>query len=294
MAPKPEITLEANPDDLSLQKIIHLKEAGINRLSIGIQSFFKEDLELMNRAHNAEEAKQCIIDAKKYFDNITVDLIYGMPNMTEQRWTENIKKAIDLDLPHISSYALTVEPNTALSSFIKKGKMAPLNEAMAAKHYQILCDIMEKNGYVGYEFSNFGKVGYFSKNNTGYWQGKKYIGIGPSAHSFNGKQRSWNINNNPQYIKSITENRIPATTETLSESDAYNEYVMTGLRTIWGVSLNKIKQEFGDEFVAYIIKESKNGRANGLLKIESEVLTVTTKGKFLTDGLASDLFFVNP
>lgn len=234
----PEITLEANPDDLSTQKINQLAASKVNRLSIGVQSFFEDDLKLMNRAHNAAEAESSIAEASIYFSNISIDLIYGIPGMSNKKWLQNIQKALSFGLPHISSYALTVEPKTALEKFIKKGgEIAPVNDSVAQEHYKILVKELAKEGFVNYEFSNFGKPEFFSKNNTAYWLGKKYIGVGPSAHSFDGEKRSWNINNNPKYIKAITKGEFPREIEELSVVDRYNEYVMTGLRTIGGVFL---------------------------------------------------------
>ncbi|HLW41636.1 MAG TPA: radical SAM family heme chaperone HemW, partial [Flavobacterium sp.] len=241
----PEITLEANPDDLTKERIHELAHSRINRLSIGVQSFYDEDLQLMNRAHNAKEAWESLEEAAKHFDNISIDLIYGIPNMSLERWESNIQKALDLGIPHISSYALTVEPKTALASLIKKGKIPTLDDGEAHEHFLRMVSILENNGFVHYELSNFGKPDYFSKNNSAYWLGKKYLGIGPSAHSFDGKNRSWNIANNSLYIQAIQKNELPNETETLSIQDRYNEYIMTGLRTIWGVSVFSVEHEFG-------------------------------------------------
>ncbi len=289
----PEITLEANPDDLSESKIIALSNSPINRLSIGIQSFFEDDLQFMNRAHTAEESKNCLSVAMRYFDNITIDLIYGVPNMSTKKWKENLKIAFDFGVPHISSYALTVEEKTALHNFIKKGTVPPINEQQALEHFNILVSETEKQGFEHYEISNFGKSAYFSKHNTSYWLGKKYLGIGPSAHSFNGKQRSWNIANNAKYIKSINNKTLPLEFEELSINNRFNEYIMTGLRTIWGVDLNKIEQDFGKTYLNELNKNSQSFIEKGLLKISSENKLVTTnKGKFLADGIASDLFKV--
>lgn len=289
----PEITLEANPDDLTKDKIKELGKSKINRLSIGIQSFFEDDLKLMNRAHNAKEALQCIEFSKTEFDNISIDLIYGIPGMTTQKWKENLNIALQLDIPHISSYALTVEPNTALKRFIEKGVVAPVDDDLAKQHFDILVETLQQAGYSNYEFSNFGKQGYHSKNNTAYWTGKSYLGIGPSAHSYNGKQRSWNINNNPKYIKSIQQGIIPNEVETLSVTDRYNEYVMTGLRTIWGISLSKIEKEFGLNFKTYVLQQAKNFIEDHLLFLDGDTIVVTKKGKFLSDGIASELFMLN-
>ena len=299
----PEITLEANPDDLSEEKIIELSKTPINRLSIGIQSFFEEDLQLMNRAHNAQEAKKCLSVATRYFDNITIDLIYGVPNMSNERWRENLQIAFSFGINHISSYALTVEPKTALDSFIKQGKYPDVDEAVAKEHFDILVEETAKNGFIHYEISNFGKPNYFSKHNTSYWLGKKYIGIGPSAHSFNKTHRSWNVANNAKYIKAIQEGKLPIEQEELTIKDQFNEYLMTGLRTIWGVSLEKISKDFGDEFKIELLKNAEKFINQGLLIIENEVkqsdsdfnegvLKTTEEGKFLADGLASELFLI--
>ena len=289
----PEITLEANPDDLTGQRIIEFSNTQINRLSIGIQSFFEEDLKLMNRAHNSEEAKNCLEEATKYFDNISIDLIYGIPRMSNEKWKQNIETALSFGIPHISSYALTVEPKTALNKLIQTGKIDKLNDEVAEAHFQILVETLENNGFIHYELSNFGKENYFSKNNSSYWLGKKYIGIGPSAHSYDGVSRSWNVSNNAFYLKSLAENKLPNEIEILSINDRYNEYIMTGLRTIWGVSLDKIATEFGNEYVDYLQKQAQKFIKDELLFVENTILKTTKKGKFLSDGISSDLFFLN-
>jgi oxygen-independent coproporphyrinogen-3 oxidase len=289
----PEITLEANPDDLSEEKIIELSNSPINRLSIGIQSFFEKDLKLMNRAHNSKEAKKCLEFATQYFANISVDLIYGIPDCTNQEWRENIQTALSFGVPHISSYALTVEPKTPLASFIKKGIIKNVDDEKAQEQFHILIEELENASFIHYETSNFGKEGFFSQNNSSYWLGKSYVGIGPSAHSFDGNQRSWNVRNNSKYINAIAENTLPIERETLSKTDRYNEYIMTGLRTIWGVSFDKIKNEFGDKYIEYLENQSKKYLQQELLCFENQVLKTTKKGKFLSDGIASDLFIVN-
>ncbi|GAA4272988.1 radical SAM family heme chaperone HemW [Aquimarina gracilis] len=289
----PEITIEANPDDLSEEKIRALAKSKVNRLSIGIQSFFEEDLKLMNRAHNAQEAIDCLTLAIQEFDNISIDLIYGIPNMSANRWRENIQKALELNIPHISCYALTVELNTALPKLIEKGKIPPVNDELAQQHFEILVEMLENNEFEHYELSNFGKPGYYSKNNTAYWQGKSYLGIGPSAHSYNGKQRSWNINNNTKYIQSLDQNKLPKEIEDLTPNDQYNEYIMTGLRTIWGVSLQKIEKDFGHRYKQYLVEQAQKHIEEHLLFLDGDTLLVTRKGKFLSDGIASDLFLVN-
>lgn len=293
VAENPEITLEANPDDLTEEYLIDLKKVGINRLSIGIQSFFEDDLVMMNRAHNAAEAKKCLEIAKRYFNNISIDLIYGIPGMSKKKWRQNIQTALSFQVPHISSYALVVEPKTALIKFIAQGKIAAPNDELTACHYHILVTALEKSGYIHYELSSFGKENYFSKNNTAYWLGKKYIGIGPSAHSYNGISRTWNIANNTLYIKSILLGKLPFEIENLSVNDLYNEFIMIGLRTMWGVSLVHIKTEFGTNFLINLEKQAQKFIDDKLLFVENNILKPTAKGKFLCDGIASDLFLVN-
>jgi oxygen-independent coproporphyrinogen III oxidase len=308
----PEITLEANPDDLSKNLIIQLSKSPINRLSIGVQSFFEDDLKSMNRAHNVEEAKKCLEEATKYFNNITIDLIYGIPNMSLEKWNENLEMAFSFGINHISSYALTVEPKTALDTFIKKGNYPPIDENLALQHFNHLVEKAAGQGFVHYEISNFGKPEFFSKHNTSYWQGKPYLGIGPSAHSFHGNQRSWNVSNNSKYITSIQNNTLPNTVEVLSKQDQYNEYIMTGLRTVWGVSLTKIETDFGVEYLKHLKASAEKFITQGLLVIASEgkqsvqlekitsslasrndeILITTQKGKFLVDGIASELFMI--
>ena len=289
----PEITLEANPDDLSNDVIAQLSKSPINRLSIGIQSFFERDLKLMNRAHNSKEAMVCLEEATKHFDNISIDLIYGIPGLSNEEWIENIESTLSFNVPHISCYALTVEPKTALASFIKKGVIENVDDDLAQEQFQLLVEKLEVSGFVNYELSNFGKPNYFSKNNSAYWQGKSYLGIGPSAHSFNGDQRSWNVSNNTKYIKSIQNNELPSEVETLSRTDKFNEYIMTGLRTIWGVSLEKVKHDFGEDFKNYLLQQSEIYIKEHLLYIDDDKLLTTKKGKFLSDGIASSLFKIN-
>lgn len=289
----PEITVEANPDDLNYDTIRQLANSPVNRLSIGIQSFFEDDLKLMNRAHNVEEAKKCLEIATQYFNNISIDLIYGIPNMSNEKWLQNIETALSFNVPHISSYALTVEPKTALHSFIQKGIIPQPDDEVAAAHFQILVDKLSENDFIHYELSNFGIENYFSKNNSSYWLGKKYIGIGPSAHSYDGKNRGWNVSNNALYIKSIQENKLPIEIETLTKTDRYNEYIMTGLRTIWGVSLDRIEEEFGKTYLDYLNQQAAKFIEDHLLFVDENILRTTKNGKFLCDGIASDLFLLN-
>lgn len=289
----PEITLEANPDDLNSEKIVALAKSSVNRLSIGVQSFFDDDLKSMNRTHSAQEAKKCLYEAQKYFDNITIDLIYGIPNMSLEKWDDNLNTTFDFGIRHLSTYALTVEPKTALHSFIKKGIYPPVDEGLALQHFNQLVAETKQQGFIHYEISNFAKPNYFSQHNTSYWSGKHYIGIGPSAHSYDGKCRSWNISNNSKYIKSLGQNELPQELETLTETDRYNEYIMTGLRTIWGISIEVIKKEFGTHYAEHFAKSSQHFIDKKLLIREGTIITTSEKGKFLCDGIASDLFVLS-
>ena len=247
----------------------------------------------MNRAHDSAEARKCLEIATQYFDNISLDLIYGIPRMSNEKWKQNIETALSFGIPHISSYALTVEPKTALNKLIQTGKIDKPKDEVAEAHFQILVETLEANGFIHYELSNFGKPTYFSKNNSAYWLGKKYLGIGPSAHSYDGISRSWNVSNNAIYLKSLEENKLPNEIEILSKSDRYNEYIMTGLRTIWGVSLDRIADEFGNEYFDYLQKQARKFIDDELLFVENKILKPSPKGKFLTDGIASDLFYLN-
>ena len=250
-----EITLESNPDDISEDKLIQWKSIGINRLSIGIQSFREEDLLWMNRAHNAVQAYKCIKLAQAVgFDNITIDLIYGVPNLSNEQWKENIQTALSLHIPHLSCYALTVEPKTALDKMIQTNNKESIDTDKQAEQFIILMDILEDAGFEHYEISNYAIPGFRSKHNSSYWQGKHYIGIGPSAHSFNGHSRQWNIANNALYIQSINNNSLPAETEILTVNQQYNEYVMTSLRTIEGIEINRIQSLFGEDKLQHTFK----------------------------------------
>lgn len=288
-----EITLEANPDDLSEVKLRQLSKSPINRLSIGVQSFFEDDLKFMNRAHNATEAHQSIQLSIKYFNNISIDLIYGIPKMSIEHWLQNLEKAFELDVPHISCYALTVEPKTALKTFIDKGVVPPVEDEVAQEHHQLLVSEMEKRGFINYEFSNFGKSGFESQNNLAYWTGKPYLGVGPSAHSYDGKTRSWNIPNNSKYLKALDEDTLPLERETLTRNDRYNEYVMTRLRTMWGIQLTEVEKLFGKKYLEYLLMQAQMHIRNQLLLKDGFSLKVSKKGKFLSDGIASDLFLLN-
>ncbi|WP_084403464.1 radical SAM family heme chaperone HemW [Epilithonimonas caeni] len=291
---KIEITLESNPDDLNKNFLKELSNTEINRLSIGTQSFFDEDLKLMNRAHNASEAESSIKRAQDLgLENISIDLIYGSPTSNFGIWKENLNKTIELQVPHVSSYALTVEPKTALEKWIENGKVSSPEEVEQNQEFYYMKDFLKVNGFDHYEISNFGKPGFHSKHNSAYWKSEPYLGIGPSAHSYNGSlERSWNIANNPIYIKNLKQNILPKETEILSEKDRFNEMMMIGLRTIWGVDLGKINQNFSSEIINYLKQEIKPKLESGILEIENNYLKIAEKHWFLADGIASDLFIV--
>jgi len=282
-----EITLEANPDDITEEKLIGWMEAGINRLSIGIQSFFEEDLQWMNRAHNAQQARDNLLLAKKYFDNITIDLIYGTPGLTNEKWKQNVETAIALNIPHLSCYALTVEPKTPLDKLIRQKRKENVNPDKQSEQFLLLMEWMEKAGYEHYEISNFARPGCRSRHNSSYWSGKKYLGIGPSAHSFDGKSRQWNISNNNIYIESIREGKIPSEKEELTHTQQVNEYIMTALRTTEGIDLEKLTRDEADS----ILQKSKRYQDSALIKQKNKQLLLTREGKLLADGIAADLFF---
>lgn len=292
LSKNPEITLEANPDDLSANYLKMLNESPINRLSIGVQSFLERDLKLMNRAHNAKEALDSIQLAKQYFNNISIDLIYGIPDQTEKDWLFNLEQTLKLGIPHVSSYALTVEPNTALHYFIEKEVIPPVDDDLAKTHFDLLREFLLKHEYEHYEFSNFGKKGYCSQNNTAYWTGKNYLGIGPSAHSLVKHKRSWNIANNIKYIKSINENKLPSESETLDKVDRYNEYIMTRLRTKWGIDYSEVKTLFGQQFLTYLEQLVNQKIIEQLLVKEGDKVKIHPDALFLTDGISSELFML--
>ena len=290
---KPEITLEANPDDLNVSKLEELSNSLINRLSIGIQSFNDQDLKLMNRSHNSFDSINCIDNSLKYFDNISIDLIYGMPNSNLISWEKNLNLALNWDLNHISAYALTVEPKTALEKYIQKEIILPLDEEFVYDQFNLMYDKLSDLNYINYELSSFAKKGYFSKNNSGYWLGKKYVGIGPSSHSFDGFSRSWNVSNNKLYVSDIQNNKMYHQKEKLTYIDQYNEYIMTGLRTMWGISLSNLQEKFGKKIKTHFVIKSKKFIESKLLIIENDLIKTSKKGKFLSDGIASELFLIN-
>ncbi len=288
-----EITLEANPDDLTENKLIELKQAGINRLSIGTQSFDEKTLKFLNRAHSAVEAQKSLTLAKKHFSNLSIDLIYGIETQTEGVFQQDLASLLSFDPEHISAYSLTIEGNNAFAKWVEQGKMNDVDDELAIKHFKHLVSTLTEKGYQHYEISNFSKQGFESKHNKSYWFGNPYIGIGPSAHSFNGIERSWNVANNTKYIRAIENNELPSASETLSQFDHVNEYIMTRLRTVWGCDFNELKRLYDfdttEDQLATIhlyTRERKTSLSNG-------VLTLTETGKLIADKIASDLFISN-
>jgi len=291
VASNAEITIEANPDDLDKAKLKALRQTDINRFSIGVQSFFDDDLTWMNRVHRAKEAEASVKRAQDAgFENITVDLIYGYPLLTDAKWKYNLDKVFELSIPHVSSYSMTVEPQTALASFIKKKKQPAMDYQQSAEQFTTLMEAMQNHGFEHYEISNFCKPDHYSRHNSNYWKGVKYLGIGPSAHSFNGETRQWNVASNAKYIESLEKSKIPAETEILTEADRLNEYVMTSLRTIWGLELsrlNAIAKGASDE----LVKAAESFFEKGWIQQSNDVIILTRDGKLYADHIASELFF---
>lgn len=290
IAPGAEVTLEANPDDINEAALLNWKAAGVNRLSIGVQSFFEEDLQWMNRAHTASQAIDNLQLARQHFDNITIDLIYGTPTLSDERWKENVQRAIDLGIPHLSCYALTVEPKTALDKMIRQRKLSDVQPEDQARQFLLLMDWSAAAGYEHYEISNFALPGHRSRHNSAYWQGKNYLGLGPSAHSFNGKGRQWNIANNALYIQSLAKDTVPFEEEVLTPAQRVNEYIMTSLRTMEGLDLQWLQQIGGDKIVRSIRKDSQSYIDKRLLIEREGRLVLTQEGKLFADGIAGDLF----
>ena len=287
-----EITIEANPDDLNPQYVREIKSTLINRFSIGVQSFFEEDLKWMNRAHTASEAQSAIKRVQDAgFENITTDLIYGFPLLTNEKWEFNIQKLIEYQVPHISSYSITVEPNTALAKLISKEKQANMDEGQSANQFLMLIDQLSESGFDHYEISNFSKPGMHSRHNSNYWDGVSYLGIGPSAHSFNGESRQWNISNNSKYIDSIELKKVPAETEFLSTENKINEYIMTSLRTSKGMNLQLIALKFGSDYSNEIHNGLETFIEKEWVTINEQMVALTREGKLFADHIASELFF---
>ena len=287
----PEITLEANPDDLSPQKVKELRQIPVNRFSLGIQSFFEEDLKWMNRAHNAAEAHGSIKRVQDAgFENITADLIYGFPLLSDEKWEYNVRQLIELQIPHISSYAMTVEPATALAARIKQGVQKPMNESQSASQFMMLMEELAVAGFEHYEISNFAKPGWHSKHNSNYWEGVSYIGIGPSAHSYNGESRQWNVSNNMKYISALEGNKIPFEIEHLTMANRINEYIMTSLRTSKGMDLNLISQRFHNDYNSQILESMEPFFEKEWVIINDRKVTLSKEGKLFADHIASELF----
>ena len=291
IAPDAEITLEANPDDLSKEKIKQLKATPINRLSIGIQSFYDEDLKLMNRAHNSKEAESAVKTSQDSgFGNITIDLIYGIPTLTHANWKSNLASAFNMDVKHISAYCLTVEPKTVLAHQVKTGKIKNVDEQQSAEQFEIMQEAIQKNSFIQYEISNFCKEGYYSKHNSNYWLKETYLGLGPSAHSYNGNSRQWNISNNPLYIQAIEKGVLNFEKEELTLHQRYNEYILTSLRTMWGADLNYIETAFGRDYVTHGLKEVEKYLETGKVLHQENKLILSDNGKLFADKIASDIF----
>lgn len=288
-----EITLEANPDDLVFEKIRKINKTRVNRLSIGIQSFFDDDLKYFNRIHTAKEGINSIKMAQDAgFENITIDLIYGFPGLTIDKWIKNLETGVELNIPHISCYCLTVEKGTALDHFIKTKKLPPLDEDLSNKHFEILMQFIYRNNYEQYEISNFCKDGRYSKHNTSYWKGETYLGIGPSAHSYNKKSRQWNVSNNFKYMQQIETGTIPCEIEENTPSTSYNDYILTSLRTQWGSDLNYISKNFGRFFAEHFLLSIEKEVENLYVNKNKNIFTLTDKGKYFADRIASDLFIL--
>jgi len=297
VAPDAEITLEANPDDITEERLEKWKLAGITRLSIGIQSFFEEDLVWMNRAHNSRQAWDSLVTATKYFDNITIDLIYGTPGLTDEKWKQNVDRVFQLGIPHISCYALTVEPKTPLHKLIREHKAADVNPDQQSEQFLLLMKWAEEAGFEHYEISNFAKPGFRSRHNSSYWQGKPYFGFGPSAHSFDGSSRWWNIASNPSYIRSIESGNIPFEKEELTPVQQVNEMIMISLRTAEGLNTARIVNEIHgiaeDEILRIkqtLLEATAKYIKNGLMIRDGDWLRLTKEGRLLADGIAADLF----
>ncbi|MFO7998229.1 MAG: radical SAM family heme chaperone HemW [Bacteroidales bacterium] len=289
-----EITLEANPDDLSRDKLSALKQSPVNRLSIGIQSFHAPDLAYMNRIHSPAQALESVAFARKAgFENLTVDLIYGTPTMRDPQWRENLRTVFELDLPHVSAYALTVENRTALEVMIRKGQAVAVDEEQTARQFEIMLELMAGQGYDHYEISNFARPGQYSRHNLSYWTGQPYLGLGPSAHSYKNGQRWWNLSNTSRYIASVRQGILSAETEVLTAAQRFDEYVMTSLRTMWGLSLRHVEENWGVQRMEWLQAGAREHIRRGLLMKQGSQLLLTDKGKLFADRIASDLFWID-
>ena len=289
----PEVTLECNPDDINLSKIESWKSSKINRISLGVQSFNNSDLLLMNRSHSYDQALSSLNLVMQNFENFSVDLIYGIPSSSISQWKKNLEILIDNNVPHISTYALTVEPKTALKKLIENKKIDQINETDQRIQYDFTYKTLSNFGYVNYEFSSFAKPGFECQNNLGYWDRKKYIGFGPSAHSFDGKYRKWNISNNQLYSQSIENKKLPQKTECLNEKDVFNEIMMIGLRRSTGINIDDLKLKFDQKFIDHFLKEISLKINDGILVKKENKIYTSDEYKFMTDGIASDLFITD-
>lgn len=289
LEPTAEITIECNPDDVTPNNLILWKSFGFNRLSIGLQSFNDEELAWMNRAHNAQQSLNCVELAKSYgFNNISIDLIYGSKFQTQNNWIETLKKAISLNIQHISAYNLTIEKDTSLGRNATKGNEPIINDELSAWQFEMLIEKLKDNGFIHYEISNFCKDGCIAKHNSNYWKQKPYIGIGPSAHSFNLNSRQWNIKNNNSYIDLVASNGVFYETEFLTKENRFNEYILTGLRTIWGCSLAEIENSFGLEIKNFCLEVITKNKKHLLL--QNDTFCLTDAGKLYADKLSADFF----
>lgn len=285
-----EITVEANPDDLSEEYIKRLSELPVNRLSIGIQSFNDDELIFLSRRHSSQQAIDSVKLAQKYgFNNISVDLIYGLPNQTIAIWEDNLKQVTDLGIQHLSAYHLIYEEKTRMYNLLKAGKIKPVDEELSTEMFSMLIDWMTSHGFIQYEISAFGKEGFFSQHNTSYWKNRKYIGLGPAAHSYDGFDRSWNIASLIKYMEGVESGILEHQTEYLTLNEKYNEFILTGLRTMWGVDLREMKTIFGEELYNYCIENSQRYINIGKLTIQEDILKLTREGIFISDGIMSDL-----
>jgi oxygen-independent coproporphyrinogen-3 oxidase len=291
VAPDAEITLEANPDDINKEKTEQFKNAGINRLSIGIQSFHEPHLQFLNRVHTAAEAGDCVKTAQDSgITNISIDLIYAIPAADHTILLEDIQKASELDVAHISAYCLTIEPQTIFGNWLKKNRIKPIDEEFAAMQFEILIRSLAENGYEQYEISNFARNQHYSRHNSSYWKQRPYLGVGPSAHSYNGTGRQYNVSNNAKYLEAISKGIIPATTEILTSADQTNEYILTGLRTKWGVEVEKLELLSQGVFTNQNSKRLENMMTKGWIKNDGDSIFLTEPGKLFADRIASDLF----
>lgn len=288
-----EITLEANPDDMTPKYVASLRNLPFNRVSMGVQSFKEKDLHFLNRRHDREQALRAVGLCKENgIPNISIDLIYGLPGQTLEEWQENLNDAIHLEIPHISAYHLIYEEGTALYKLMEAGKVAPIEEELSVTLFSTLINRLAEAGYLHYEISNFARPGYFSQHNSSYWTGKKYIGIGPSAHSYDGESRQWNISSLPHYLEGIRTGIPNIEIEKLDINTKYNDFIITGLRTMWGIRTSDIREQFGEEKQAYLERQAATYLHQGLLIYENDTLTLSKEGIFISDGIMSDLLWV--